>query len=77
MRTGIMSAHDLSNSCRDVDDGCIWAQFDFPGIGGGTSASAPQFASALASVLAVFPDTSAGDLAAFGKILCQEGGRGD
>ena len=73
---GNYTRHHESSSCRDVDDGCVWAQYYFPGIGGGTSHSAPQFASALASVLAVFPDTSPEDLAAFGKSCAKKTGEG-
>ena len=70
--------HDASNSCKGLDDGCLWAQMEFRPLttGPGTSFSAPQFSAALASVLAVFPDTSHQDLAAFGKSCAKKTGEG-
>ena len=70
--------HQRSNSCRGdgIREGCIWAQFDFSGYGGGTSYSAPQFAAALASVLAVAPETTPENLAKFGKACVKKRGEG-
>ena len=71
--------HEYSDSCLGVDGGCLWAQFEFDvgyGIYKGTSYSAPQVSSALASVLAVFPDTSHQDLAKFGKSCAKKTGEG-
>ena len=68
--------HDHSSSCRDLDGGCLWAQFEFSGYVKGTSFSTPQVSAALASVLAVFPDTSHQDLAKFGKSCAKKTGRG-
>ena len=67
---------DHSNNCQGIDSGCLWVQFAFPDGGAGTSFSAPLFASALASVLAVFPDTSHQDLAKFGKSCAKKTGEG-
>ena len=68
--------HDHSSSCRDLDGGCLWAQFEFSGYVKGTSFAAPQVSAALASVLAVFPDTSHQDLAKFGKSCAKKTGEG-
>ena len=61
-----------STGCTGVESGCLYAPFEFNlpgGIGGfgGTSASAPNVASALASVLAVFPDTEGTELVRLAK----------
>ena len=61
------------------DGGCIWARYVFENHYGnmkGTSLSAPNFAAALASVLAVFPDTSPQDLAKFSKSCAKKSGEG-
>ncbi len=70
--------HRSSDSCRgdDIREGCVWTQFDFH-YGGGTSLSVPQFAAALASVLAVAPDTTPENLAKLGKAWREEARRGD
>ena len=71
--------HTDSNSCRDLDDGCLWSRLDFSEVGSavsGTSFAAPNFAAALASVLSVFPDTSHQDLAKFGKSCAKKTGEG-
>ena len=70
--------HRESSSCRGdgIREGCIWAQYKFPGYGSGTSYSAPQFASALASVLAITPDTTYQNLARFGKACVRKTGNG-
>ena len=69
--------HPHSYSCKgdDIQEGCIWTQFDFV-YGGGTSYSAPQFAAALASVLAIAPDTTPQSLARFGKACVKKSGEG-
>ena len=70
--------HAQSRRCREpgVSKGCLWAQFDFPGIGSGTSLSGPQVASALASVLSVFPHTTHQNLAKFAKACARKTGNG-
>ena len=60
---------------NDELDGCLWTRFEFDG-GGGTSVSSQNFAAALASVLAVFPDTLPQDLAKFGKSCAKKSGEG-
>ncbi len=69
--------HPGSVSCRgdDIREGCVWTRFDFH-YGGGTSYSAPQFAAALASVLAVAPDTTPENLAKLGKACVKRRGEG-
>ena len=72
--------HSASSSCKatgnKLDSACLWAQYEFPGIGNGTSYSAPQVSAALASVLAVFPDTTPQNLAKFGKACARRSGNG-
>ena len=74
---GNYTRHPLSLSCRgdDIREGCVWTQFDFR-YGGGTSYSAPQFTAALASVLAIAPDTTPQNLAKFGKACVLKTGNG-
>ena len=74
--TGNYLHHELSKGCKGVDEGCLWAEFDLPVVGGGTSVSAPQVASALASVLAVFPDTTHQNLSKFAKACAKKSGQG-
>ena len=70
--------HYDSFSCEGdgIRDACIWAQFEFDDHGYGTSYSAPQFAMALASVLAIAPDTTPQNLAKFGKACVKKTGEG-
>lgn len=69
--------HELSRACRGVDNGCLWAQFDFRSISrSGTSYSAPNVGAALASILAVFPDTTHQNLAKFAKACARRSGQG-
>ena len=70
--------HADSNSCLGADEGCLWTRMDFLPLttGTGTSFSAPQFASALASVLAVFRETTHQNLAEFGKACTKKSGEG-
>ena len=70
--------HWESNGCKDGElaSGCLWARYEFPGIGQGTSFSAPQLSAALASVLAVTPDTTPQNLAKFAKACAKKGGEG-
>ena len=78
--------HPLSASCKDVDSGCLWAPFvlpgrsegEYPGLGGSvaTSGAAVQVSAALASVLAVFPNTSPENLAKFAKACARKSGNG-
>ena len=60
-----------SVSCEGVEEFCLYAPFTFITQDGqhisGTSVSAPQVASALASVLAVFPDTASTELVRLAK----------
>ena len=69
-----------SSSCRDLDNGCLWAPYGFhPSVGypgGGTSLSAPNVAASLASVLSVFPDTSHQDLAKLARACAKKRGEG-
>ena len=70
--------HAWSAECgrAGISEGCVWAQFEFPGVGSGNSFSAPQVASALASVLSVFPDTTHQNLAKFAKACARKTGNG-
>ena len=68
--------HSQSMGCKGGDDGCIWAPFTIDGAGSGTSVSAPHVGAALASVLAVFPDTSPVNLAKFAKACARRSGQG-
>ena len=70
--------HQGSSGCRDseVTNGCLWTQFEFPGFGDGTSLSSPQVSAALASVLAVFPDTTPENLSRFAKASAKKSGEG-
>ncbi len=67
-----------SSGCkgRGGDYGCIWAPIAIKGVGWGTSFSSPIFGAALASVLAVFPDTHHTELARFGKACALKKGNG-
>ena len=56
--------------------GCLWAPYVTEGVGAGTSLSTPRVAAALASVLAVFPDTSHTNLAKFAKACALKRGNG-
>lgn len=62
--------HPESTGCVGVDEGCLYAPYAFP-VGtvsvSGTSYGAPNVASALASVLAVFPETKGADLIRLAK----------
>ena len=75
-QSGRYVRHSSSSGCKGADEGCIWAPFVAEGVGAGTSLSAPMVASALASVLAVFPDTSHQNLAKFAKACALKGGSG-
>ena len=70
--------HAGSSECgrAGISEGCLWAQYEFPGLGGGTSYSTPQVAAALASVLSVFPDTTHQNLAKFAKACAKKSGQG-
>ena len=79
--------HFGSSGCKSpdgkLDGGCLWASMSFVGTRNGdnsyyigTSASSQNFAAALASVLAVFPDTSPQDLAKFSKSCAKKSGEG-
>lgn len=67
-------------------EGCIWAEdiFDFSPdpsdpytlFAAGNSYGAPHFASALASILAVFPDTTHQDLVRLGRACAKKRGEG-
>ena len=72
--------HRESGSCNaansELDNGCLWARYSFGGLGSGTSYSAPQVSAALASVLAVFPDTTPRNLARLAKACARRTGDG-
>ena len=71
--------HSSSNNCWGVDDGCLWTRFEFqddPWISTGTSYSAPQVASSLASVLSIFPDTAHQDLVKLARACAKKTGEG-
>ena len=62
---GNFARHDESTACAGVQEGCLYAPFvlsDGKRDYRGTSFGAPHVASALASVLAMFPDTAGTDL---------------
>ena len=61
-----------SSGCDAVSDACVWVPFNTPDVGRGTSFGAPRVAAALASVLAVFPDTTHQDLAKLLKISARK-----
>lgn len=63
---GLYTRDSRSTGCAGVDDGCLFAPFTIEGAHG-TSVSAPQVASALASVLSVFPETSGEELVRLAK----------
>ncbi len=68
---GRYERHETSTGCTGVDSSCLYAPFVFhpPGSASvaGTSASAPNVAAALASVLAIFPDTEGVELIRLAK----------
>ena len=70
--------HSTSSGCKEteVSGGCLWALFEFPGVGAGTSLSAPNVSGAIASVLAVTPDTTPANLAKFAKACAKKTGKG-
>ena len=61
----------ISVSCEGVEDHCLYAPWSFRAEDGksyvGTSHAVPQVAGALASVLAVFPDTASAELIRLAK----------
>lgn len=62
--------HHRTTQCKGIDHGCLYAPYDFDIAdlhGRGTSLSAPFVAAGLASVLAVFPETSGQDLIRLAK----------
>ena len=76
---GRYTRHPGSSGCKGLDAGCLWAEYDVFGNGGdsgGTSLSTQQFAAAVASVLAVFPDTTPQNLAKFAKASAKRTGNG-
>ena len=60
---GDIVRHPHSSGCDAVSDACVWVPFVTPGVGSGTSFGSPRVAGALASVLAVFPNTTHQNLA--------------
>ena len=60
---GDIVRHTRSSGCESVSSACVWVPFVTPGVGAGTSFGAPRVAAALASVLAVFPNTTHQNLA--------------
>ncbi len=73
--SGAFIPDSLTTQCEGVDSGCLYAPFafEFEGQNGdsawdvGTSLSAPFVAAGLASVLAVFPETSGEELIRLAK----------
>ena len=61
--SGDLVRHPHSSGCDTVSRACVWVPFVTPGVGSGTSFGAPRVAAALASVLAVFPNTTHQNLA--------------
>ena len=81
-RNGNYVRHFHSSGCKYSDDnlndeldGCLWTRFHFDDRSG-TSYSSPNLSAALASVLAVFPDTLPQDLAKFSKSCAKKSGEG-
>ena len=73
--------HRRSSTCggNEVREGCVWARYEFEIDDGsyyGTSYSAAQFTGALASVLAIAPDTTPRNLAGFAKACLKRRGEG-
>ncbi len=60
---GDIVRHPHSSGCDTVSSACVWVPFVTPGVGSGTSFGSPRVAAALASVLAVFPNTTHQNLA--------------
>lgn len=60
---GEVVRHPRSSGCDTVSRACVWVPFVTPDVGAGTSFGAPRVAAALASVLAVFPNTTHQNLA--------------
>lgn len=60
---GDIVRHPRSSGCDTVSSACVWVPFVTPGVGAGTSFGSPRVAAALASVLAVFPNTTHQNLA--------------
>lgn len=60
---GDIVRHPHSSGCNSLSRACVWVPFVTPGVGNGTSFGAPRVAAALASVLAVFPNTTHQNLA--------------
>ena len=56
--SGDLVRHPRSSGCDTVSRACVWVPFVTPGVGSGTSFGSPRVAAALASVLAVFPNTT-------------------
>ena len=75
--------HETSSSCRGLDEGCLWARMEFA-FGFvpsnwrrlGTSFAAPNLSSALATVLAAFPETSHRNLSRLAKACARRTGHG-
>ena len=62
--------HPLTTQCGGLEDGCLYGPFEFEVseyVLQGTSLTAPFIAAGLASVLAVFPETSGEDLIRLAK----------
>lgn len=69
---GDVVRHPHSSGCDAVSDACVWVPFVTPGVGSGTSFGSPRVAAALASVLAVFPNTTHQNLARMLKTSARE-----
>ena len=77
---GRYTRNPVSSGCTGpINDGCLWVPYQYDvghTIRGGTSHSSQALASALASVLSVFPDTTPQNLAKFGKACAKKSGQG-
>ena len=75
-RFGNYIRHNESNGCIGIVDGCIWLPYTFPTYRRGTSSSTSHFAAALASILAVFPDSTDQNLLKLAKACARKTGDG-
>ena len=70
--SGDIVRHHRSSGCDTVSSACVWVPFLTPGIGPGTSFGTPRVAAAMASVLAVFPNTTHQNLARMLKMSARK-----
>ena len=81
--TGEYVRHPESSGCKGLDSACVWAPYDVydpwkkpDSHTGGTSQSTVNVSAGIASVLAVFPDTTPQNLASFAKACLKRKGEG-